>query len=148
MEGFRQFVNLRGCWQKIVGWRVSGGRLIANAHYVLCLRILSSHFFLFLSIKISFFVLHFFFAMKYQIFTTEYWPFKNQNRWSEIGCGTACVIVVSLTSDEWVYLFVSSPKLILVSRFKSNWWAQQGFGTWPNHKAPGNLLVELVILLC
>ena len=38
-----------------------------------------------------------------------------------------CVIVLWLKSDEWVYLFVSCPKLILVSRFKSNWWAQQGF---------------------
>ena len=80
----------------------------------------------------------FFFMMKYQIFATEYWTFKNYNRWLEIVCGTVCVIFVWLTSDEWVYLFVSCPKLILVSRFKSNWWAHQGFGTWPNYKAPGN----------
>ena len=55
----------------------------------------------------------------------------------------SCVINI-----RWVgYLFVSCPKLILVSRFKSNWWAQSGFGTWPNYKASGKLLVELIILL-
>ena len=82
----------------------------------------------FLSTKISF--SHFFFVMKYQIFTTEYWSFKNQNRWSEIVCRTVCVIVVWLTSDEWVYVFVSCPNFILINGFKSNWWALQGFGTY------------------
>ena len=99
----------------------------------------------FLSTKIYFSLFHFFFVMKYQIFATEYWPFKNQNRWSEIVCGTVCVTVVWLASDEWVYLFVSCPKL--VSQFKSSWWTQPRFGTWPNYRAPGNLLVELIILL-
>ena len=97
--------------------------------------------------KNQFFSFPFLFCDQYQIFTTEYWPFKNQNSWSEIVCGTVCILVKWLTSDKWVYLFVSCPKLILVSRFKSNWWAQQGFGTWPNYKASGNLLVEPVILL-
>ena len=101
----------------------------------------------FLSTEICFSPFHFFFLMKYQTFATECWPLKKQNRWSEIVCGTVRVIVVWLTSSEWVYLFVSCLKLILVSRFKSNWWAQQGIGTWPNYKAPGNLLVELMILL-
>ena len=48
--------------------------------------------------------------MKYQIFATEYWPIKNQNRWSEIVSGTVCVIALWLTSDELVYLLVSCPK--------------------------------------
>ena len=72
---------------------------------------------------------------------------KKQNRWSEVVCGTVCVIVLWLTSDEWVYIFVTCPKLILVCWLKPNWWAHQGFGTQPNYKAPDKLFVELIILL-
>ena len=133
--GLLQFVDLRwggvGAWQERVGWWFRGRRLLS------C----------FLLTKMCFSLFHFFFVMKYQIIATEYWPIKNQNRWSGISCGTVCVIVLWIISDECVYLFVSCPKLILVSPLRSSWWAQQGFGTRPNYKAPDNLLVELVILL-
>ena len=139
-RGVGQFIELRGA----VGKKEWGGDFDGGGWYPMHTVLYVYVFFsCFLSTKICFSLFDFFFVVKYQILATEYWPFKNQNRWSEIVCGTVFVIAVWLTSDEWVYLFLSCPKLILVSRFKSNWWAQQGFGTWSNYKAAGNLLLEV-----
>ena len=134
--------------QERVWWWLWGGRLICQCTLCFMFTYTFLKFFLvFLLTKTCFSLFHFFFVMKYQIIETEYQPIKHQNRWPEIVCGTVCVIILWLTSDEWVYLFVSCQKLILVSRLKSNWWAQQGIWTRPNYKASDNLLVELVILL-
>ena len=104
-------------------------------------------FFLFFINKNIFFTFSFLFCDKTSNTCHRILTNQNSNRWSEIVSGTVYAIVLWLTSDERVYLLVGCLKLILVSRFKSNWWAQQGFGTQPNYEASGNLLVELVILL-
>ena len=147
-RGFGQFVELRGGignkeWRGDFeggGWYAMHTMLFFNVYFL-------NIFFSFFINRNLLFSFPFLFSDEISNIRNRIWPLKKQNRWSEIVCGTVRVIVVWLTSSEWVYLFVSCLKLILVSRFKSNWWAQQGIETQPNYDAPGNLLVELVILL-
>ena len=146
--GFEQFVNLREALVTKNGVVILREEVDMQCTlYSMLAYTFLTFFFCFLSTKICFSLFHFFFCDEISNIRNRILTIQKPEQISEIICGTVCVVVVSLTSDEWVYLFVSCPKLILVSRFKSNWWAQQGFGTWPNYKAPGTLLVELIMLL-
>ena len=69
--GFGHFVDLRGALARKSG-DLEGGRLIPNAHYALCLHILSKDIFIFFINKNQFFSFPFLSYEQYQIFTTEY----------------------------------------------------------------------------
>ena len=108
------------------------------------LHIFSWHFsFLFFIKKIVFLSFSLFFLMKYLIFTKDYLPIRNQNRWSAVVSGTVCVIVLWLTSDEWVYHLFSYPKFYLGQVVQIQLMGSAGLWNQASYKASGNLLVEL-----
>ena len=125
---------------KSEGWCFWGGGVDISMHTMLYVYIyflnkkVSKVSFLFLIKKMCSSLFHFFNQSKTRI--------GDQKLSVELLCNSSVI-----NTDEWVYLLVSCPNLILVSRFKSNWWAQQGFRSWLNYEALGNLLIELVILL-
>ena len=147
-EGGRDFLKrwvwtvcgFKGLARKSEGWCFWGGGVDISMHTMLYVYIyflnkkVSKVSFLFLIKKMCSSLFHFFNQSKTRI--------GDQKLSVELLCNSSVI-----NTDEWVYLLVSCPNLILVSRFKSNWWAQQGFRSWLNYEALGNLLIELVILL-
>ena len=99
--------------------------------------------FCFSSKKIVFLSFSFLFLMKYLIFTTDYLPIRSQNSRLPIVSGTVYVIVLWLTSDEWVYHVFSYPKFDLGQLVQIQLIGSAGIWNQPSYKASGNLLVEL-----
>ena len=92
-----------------VGKKEWGGDFEGRVWYPMHTMLYVYVYFLFLSTKISFSLFHFFFVMKYQIFATEYWPFKNQNR-----CLWNCLCNSCVINLRWVGLpFCQLPKVDL-----------------------------------